>query len=65
VKTNKRFDRKKLIMQRRIQRNKVKELEAYLESMRAQKTQLDADITACEHTIAVEREKLAILEREN
>ena len=61
----KRFDRKKLIIQRRVQRNKIKELENYLASMQAQKTQLDTDIATCEHTIAVEKEKLVALEREN
>ena len=61
----KRFDRKKLIIQRRVQRTKVKELENYLASMKAQAEQLNADIVGCEHTLAVEKEKLAILEREN
>lgn len=61
----KRFDRKKLIIQRRVQRNKIKELESYLANMKAQADQLNADIKNCEHTIAVEREKLVALEREN
>lgn len=60
-----RQDRKMLIMKRRVQRHKVKELEEYLVSMKSQAEQLNNDIASCEETLVRERAKLAALEREN
>ena len=61
----KRLDRKKLIMQRRVQRMKVKELEAYLAQKEAQRREIVDEITQVIETLDKEREKLKVLESEN
>ena len=61
----KRFDRKKLIIERRVQRNKVKELETYLAQKEAQRRELVDEITQVIETLDKERAKLAALEKEN
>jgi len=60
-----RADRKTLIMKRRVQRTKVKELESSLELLKAQAVQINNDIEQCEATLAAEKAKLDLLEREN